>query len=432
MSILSPRSNVRGPNRRVVVTGLGFVTSIGNNRAEVLQSLRTQHTGIEIHPELDRPEIPYKLAGTIKGFDLPYEKREEWKFPNGLTIPRNVLRGLPPHGAYAWIAMNEAIADASLNPDDISNVRTGMMCASAGSMSSLYLAVDVMLKKGIRHNHPYGVSRGIAGTLNFNLGAAFKIKGAATGFVNACSGSAVAFGHALDLVRQDRQDVVFVVGAEDCDIYSILPFGCCRALTSQTDPTRFPCAFDMKRDGFAATGGAAVLVLEELERAQSRGAKIYAEASGWGQSSDGYDVLAPEPSGEGLSRAMIDALRDADVDLSEVDYINAHATATPLGDPAECRGIARVFGEKHSPVVGSTKSQTGHGLSMAGALEAGICCLSIKEEFIPASINVTELDPECAMLNIVTSPGDQVPRVVISNSSAFGGSNVSLVLRQLA
>lgn len=425
MSILSPR-------RRVVVTGLGFISSIGNDRAEVLQSLRTQRTGIAIHPELDRPEIPYKLAGTIKGFNLPHENREAWKFPNGLTIPRTILRGLAPHGAYAYFAMNEAIADAKLQPDEVSNVRTGMMCASAGSTSTLYLSVDVMMKKGIRACHPYGVSRGIAGTLNFNFVAAFKIRGPATGFVNACSGSAVAFGHAFDLIRQDRQDIVFVIGAEDCDLYNILPFGCCRALTSQTDATKYPCAFDLKRDGFAATGGAAVLVLEGLEHAQTRGATIYAEACGWGQSSDGYDVLAPEPDGEGLSRAMNDALRDADVDLAEVDYINAHATATPLGDPAECRGIARVFGEKHSPFVGTTKSQTGHGLSMAGALEAGICALAIKEKFIPPSINVTELDPECAGVNIVTAPNDHVPRVVMSNSSAFGGSNVSLVLREFA
>jgi 3-oxoacyl-[acyl-carrier-protein] synthase-1 len=418
--------------RRAVVTGLGFISSIGNSREEVLESLRTQRSGIEIHPELDRPEIPYKLAGTVKGFDIPGENRDAWKFPNGLTIPRTVLRGLPPHGVFAYFAMNEAITDANLNSDDVSNPRTGMMCASAGSTRTMYLSVDVMVKKGIRHCHPYGVSRAIAGTLNFNLVAAFKIKGAATGFVNACSGSAVAFGHAVDLVRQDRQDVVFVVGAEDCDLFSILPFGACRALTSATDATRYPCAFDVKRDGFAATGGAAVLVVEELEHAQKRGAKIYAEAMGWGQSSDGYDVLAPEPNGEGLSRAMNEALRDAHVDLSEIDYINAHATATPLGDPAECRGIERVFGEKHSPFVSTTKSQTGHGLSMAGALEAGICCLAIKEKFTPPSINITELDPECAGLNIVTAPNDHAPRVVMSNSSAFGGSNVCLVLREFS
>src|SRR4051812_35399183 len=192
MSILSPR-------RRVVVTGLGFISSIGNNRAQVLDSLCTQRTGIEIHPELDRPEIPYKLAGTIKDFHLPHENREAWKFPNGLTIPRNILRGLAPHGAYAYFAMNEAIIDANLKPDEVSNVRTGMMCASAGSMSTLYLSVDVMVKRGVRYNHPSGVSRGIAGTLNFNFVAAFKIRGPATGFVNACSGSSVAFGHALDL-----------------------------------------------------------------------------------------------------------------------------------------------------------------------------------------------------------------------------------------
>jgi 3-oxoacyl-[acyl-carrier-protein] synthase-1 len=417
-------------SRRVVVTGLGFITSIGNSRAEVLESLRTQRRGIEIHPELDRPEIPYKLAGTIKGFEFPTDHRESWKFPNGLTIPRTILRGMPPHAVYAYAAMREAIADAALDEKQISDPRTGLMCASAGSTRMLYRQVDKMLNEGIHRCHPNGVSMSIAGTLNFNLVAAFKIRGAATGFVDACSSSAVAFGHAVDFIRQDRQDLIFVVGAEDCDIFSILPFGCCRALTPATDPTKFPCAFDAKRNGFAATGGAAVLVLEELGRAQKRGARIYAEALGWGQTSDGYDVMAPEPSGDGLDRAMRDALRDADVDLAEIDYINAHATSTPSGDAAECRALKKLFGEKKSPLISSTKSQTGHALSMAGALEAAICCLSIHEKFTPVSMNITELDPECAGLRIVTEPVDHAPRTVLSNSSAFGGANVSLILRE--
>jgi 3-oxoacyl-[acyl-carrier-protein] synthase-1 len=294
----------------------------------------------------------------------------------------------------------------------------------------LYRQVHKMLNEGIHRCHPNGVSMSIAGTLNFNLVAAFKIRGAATGFVDACSSSAVALGHAFDLIRQDRQDLVFVVGAEDCDIFSILPFGCCRALTPATDPTKFPCAFDARRDGFAATGGAAVLVLEDLDRAQKRGARIYAEALGWGQTSDGYDVMAPEPSGEGLYRAMQDALRDADVDLAEIDYINAHATSTPSGDAAECRALKRLFNEKKSPLISSTKSQTGHALSMAGALEAAICCLSIQEKFTPVSMNITALDPECGGLRIVTEPVDHAPRTVLSNSSAFGGANVSLILRE--
>jgi 3-oxoacyl-[acyl-carrier-protein] synthase-1 len=416
--------------RRVVVTGLGFITSIGNSRPEVAESLRTQRRGIEIHPELDRPEIPYKLAGTIKDFQFPTEHRETWKFPNGLTIARTILRGMPPHGVYAYAAMQEAIADAALDEKQISNPRTGLMCASAGSTRMLYRNVDKMLNQGIHRCHPNGVSMSIAGTLNFNLVAAFKIRGAATGFVDACSSSAVALGHAIDLIRQDRQDLIFVVGAEDCDIFSILPFGCCRALTASTDPEKFPCAFDKKRDGFAATGGAAVLILEDFDRAQKRGAKIYAEALGWGQTSDGYDVMAPEPSGEGLERAMQDALRDADVDLAGIDYINAHATSTPSGDAAECRALKRLFDGKTSPLISSTKSQTGHALSMAGALEAAICCLSIVEKFTPVSMNITELDPECGDLRIVTKPVDHAPKIVLSNSSAFGGANVSVVLRE--
>jgi 3-oxoacyl-[acyl-carrier-protein] synthase-1 len=414
--------------RRAVVTGLGFITSIGNNRAAVLENLRQARSGIEIHPGLDQPGVPYKLAGTIKGFDLESPNREAWKFPGGLTIPRTLLRGLPPHGVFAYAAMQEAIADAGLPEDQISHERTGLMCASAGSTRMLHGNVEKMLKEGIHRCHPNSVSMSIAGTLNFNLVAAFKIRGPATGFVDACSSSAIAFGHALDLVRYGRQDIVFVVGAEDCDIFSILPFGSCRALTSGTDPSVHPCAFDVKRDGFAATGGAAVLVVEELEHAQERGARIYAEAAGWGQTSDGYHVMAPEPNGEGLERAMEQTLHDAQMSSAEIDYVNAHATATPLGDPAECRALKKVFG-KASPLISSTKSQTGHALSMAGALEAAICCLAIREQFTPVSMNITELDPACEGLRIVTNPIAHAPRAVLSNSSAFGGANVSLALR---
>ena len=415
--------------RRAVVTGLGFITSIGNSQAEVLESLREQKTGIEIHPELDRAEIPYKLAGTIKGFTFPTEQRDSWKFPEGLAIARTALRSLAPHGVYAHAAMREAIADARLEEDDVSNTRTGLMTASAGSPRLLYRNMDKMLKEGVHRLHPNALSMSVAGTLCFNLVPNFKIRGAATGFVTACSSSAVAFGHALDLIRQGRQDIVFVVGAEDCDIFSVLPFGSCRALTSATDPSRYPCAFDVKRDGFAATGGAAVVVLEEAERAQKRGAKIYAEALGWGQTSDGYDVMAPDPTGEGLERAMREAIKDAGIAADAIDYVNAHATGTQLGDPAECRSLKKVFSGVQ-PLVSTTKSQTGHALSMAGALEAGLCSLAISEKFTPVSINVTELDPECEGLRIVTKPVSHAPRTVLSNSSAFGGSNVSLVLRR--
>jgi 3-oxoacyl-[acyl-carrier-protein] synthase-1 len=415
--------------RRVVVTGLGFISSIGNSRDEVLEALRSGRSGIEIHPELDKPEIPVKLAGTIKGFSFPTENPEAWKFPPNVSIPRKHLRSMPPHAVYAFAAMNEAIADAALAPEKTSNPRTGMMCASSGSARMMYRHLEKMFDKGVLRCGPFAFTQSIAGTLNFNLLSAFKIQGASTGMISACSSSAHAFGYALDQIRQDRQDAMFVVGAEDCDVFSILPFQCMRALSTSTNPQEQPCAFDLRHNGFVATGGAAVLILEELAHAQKRDAKIYAEALGWGQSSDGYDITAPEPGGKGLSRAMHEALRDADVDPGQIDHINAHATSTVAGDAAECAAMKHVFGKK-SPLISGTKNQTGHALSAAGALEAGICCLAIREKFTPVTINVRDLDPACEGLNIVTRPVEHAPQTVMTNSSAFGGSNVSLILRK--
>jgi 3-oxoacyl-[acyl-carrier-protein] synthase I len=415
--------------RRVVVTGLGFISSIGNNRSQVLDSLLNQRSGVELHPELDLPISPVRLAGTIKDFSFPSEDQTTWRFPEGISLSRKELRSMAPHVAYAYVAMHEAIADATASPEIVSSTRTGLTSASSGSAMMLYRNLSKMLIKGPLRCHPFSLAASVAGTLNFNLVSIFKIRGASAGLISACSSSAHAFGYASDLIRQDRQDAMFVVGAEDCDLYSILPFAGVRALTRSTDPTKSPCAFDKKRDGFAASGGATVLFLEELEHARKRGAKIYAEALGWGQSSDGYDIVAPEPNGEGLARAMRDALKAAKVAAEEVDYINAHATATPQGDAAESNAIKSVFGNR-SPLVSSTKSQTGHALSGAGALEAAICSLAIKEKFTPVSINITELDPVCDGLRIVTKPVDFAPRTVVSNSLAFGGANVALVLRE--
>jgi 3-oxoacyl-[acyl-carrier-protein] synthase I len=416
--------------RRVVVTGLGFISSIGNNRAQVLDSLLKQRSGVELHPELDLPISPVRLAGTIKGFSFPSEDQTTWRFPGDIALSRKELRSMAPHVVYAHVAMHEAIADAAAPTEIVSSTRTGLTSASSGSAMMLYRNLSKMLIKGPLRCHPFSLAASVAGTLNFNLVSNFKIRGASAGLISACSSSAHAFGYASDLIRQDRQDAMFVVGAEDCDLYSILPFAGVRALTRSTDPTKSPCAFDKKRDGFAASGGATVLFLEELEHARKRGAKIYAETLGWGQSSDGYDIVAPEPNGEGLARAMRDALKAAKVAAEEVDYINAHATATPQGDAAESNAIKSVFGNR-SPLVSSTKSQTGHALSGAGALEAAICSLAIKEKFTPVSINITELDPICEGLSIVTKPIDFAPRTVVSNSLAFGGANVALVLREL-
>lgn len=416
--------------KRVAVTGLGFISSIGNNQADVLRSLRECRTGIEYCSDLERPGFPIRLAGTIKGFRFPELHYEDWEYPSEYKIGREQLRSMSPSVVYAYCAMQQAIADARLAPDAVSHPRTGAMCASAGSTWLMYEYLDIMLKKGVMRCNPMAMVASISGSLNINLTACFKIKGNTLGFSSACASSAHALGAAFDRIRLGRQDIVFAVGAEDCNLFSIMPFAGARALSVQTDPAVSPCAFDRKRDGFVVTGGSTVLVLEELEHAQQRGVPIYAEMVGWGEASDGYSVMAPEPTGEGLSRAMQLAAAESDLEPGDIDYINAHATSTMAGDIAEIRAIERTFGRKEKPYVSSTKSLTGHGLSSAGALEAAFCCLSLKQGFIPVSANITELDPECAGISVVTSPIDFAPRVAMSNSSGFGGTNVSVIFRR--
>ncbi len=415
--------------RRVVVTGLGFITSIGNDRAQVLANLQAGRTGIEYYPELERPGVPVRLAGTVKEFSFPELRPDEWTYPAQYKIRREHLRSMAPNAVYAFCAMEQAIADAQLPPDLVSNPRTGAMCASNGSAWLTHDYLDIMLEKGPQRCNPMAMVASIAGTLNMNLVACFGIKGHSLGFSSACASSAHALGAALDRIQMNRQDTVFVVGAEDCNLFSILPFVGTRALTTQTDPAIGPCAFDKNRDGFVVTGGATVLVLEELEHARKRGAPIHAEVLSCGEASDGYTVMAPEPNGDGLARAMEAALGEAGIVASDVDYINAHGTSTPAGDAAEIRAIKRVFGEK-SPYVSSTKSLTGHGLSLAGSMEAAFCCLALEEGFTPISANIKELDPDFAPVRVVTTPVEFAPKIAMSNSSGFGGTNVSLILRR--
>lgn len=416
--------------RRVVVTGLGFITSIGNDREQVLSNLRAGRTGIEYYAELERKGVAVRLAGTVKEFSFPELRPDEWIYPTQYKIRREHLRSMSPNAVYAFCAMEQAIADAKLPPDLVSNPRTGAMCASNGSGWLTYDYLTLMLEKGPQRCNPMAMVACIAGTLNMNLVACFGIKGHSLGFSSACASSAHALGAALDRIRANRQDTVFVVGGEDCNLFSILPFVGTRALTTQTDPAIGPCAFDRKRDGFVVTGGATVLVLEELEQAQRRGAPIHAEVLGCGEASDGYTVMAPEPNGDGLARAMEAAIAESGITAADVDYINAHGTSTPAGDAAEIRAIKRVFGVEKSPYVSSTKSLTGHGLSLAGAMEAAFCCLALKEGFTPISANITELDPEFEPVRVVTAPIDYAPKVAMTNSSGFGGTNVSAILRR--
>ena len=416
--------------KRVVVTGIGFITSIGNNRKQVLRSLKECRTGVELFPDFDAADIPVKLAGTVKGFKFPTPYFEDWTYPPEYKLTRDQLRPMTPNSLYAFCAMQQAITQAKLTSELISNPRTGVMCASGGSMWLAYDNLHTMLTRGVARCQPMGIINSIPGSLYINLVSCFKIKGGSLGFSSACSSSAHALGAACDLIRLNRQDTVFVVGAEDCNKYNILPFAGIRALSMQTDPEKTPCAFDAKRDGFVGTGGAAVLVLENWEHAQRRGASICAEVLGWGQSSDGYNVIAPDPSGNGLKRAMEEALRDANLQPEEIDYINAHATSTPAGDVSECRAICGVFRNGKMPHVSSTKSLTGHGLSLAGAMEAAFCVLALQEKFTPVSAHITQLDPECASVPIVTKPIAAAPRIALNNSSGFGGTNVCTALRR--
>jgi 3-oxoacyl-[acyl-carrier-protein] synthase-1 len=416
--------------KRVVITGLGFITSIGNSRAEVLESLREARSGIALFPELPQEPGSPRVAGTVKGFRFPSLTFDDWTWPAGYTIERNALRSMAPHVVYAYCAMVQAIAHAGLPPDRVSHPRTGAMCASGGSMWLIYENLHKMLKEGVHKCYPLALPAAMPGTLNSNLAAVFRLKGAVLGFLSACASSAHAFGYGYDQVSQDRQDVSFVVGAEDCNLHSILPFASVRALSLVANPAKTPAPFDAKRDGFVGTGGATVVVLESLESAQARGAAIVAEVLGWGEASDGYNVMAPEPEGEGLARSMSAALASSGVAPGEVDYLNAHATGTGAGDLAEIKAIRRVFGGGRVPYVSSTKALTGHGICLAGAMEAAFTALAVQEAFMPVSAKIAQLDPACHGVPVLTEPVALAPRIALSNSSGFGGANVSLVLKK--
>ncbi len=417
--------------KRAVVTGLGFITSIGNSRAEVTASLRAGRHGIAVFDEFVATNAPVKLVGTIKGFEFPTAEFEDWSFPSNYKIARETLRPMSPNSLYAWFAMKEAIADSALPPELVSHEETGLMCASGGSMWMAYENLHTMVTRGVQRCPPMGIINGIPGSLYVNLVPAFKIKGASLGFSSACASSAHSLGEALDLIRDGRQKIVFVVGAEDCNKFNILPFAGIRALSPQENPDLAPRAFDKHRDGFVGTGGATVLVLEEMEHARQRSAPtVYAEVTGWGQASDGHNVLAPDPSGDGLARAMKLAMADAKVAPGEVDYLNAHATATEFGDRAEIEAIKKAFPEGERPLVSSTKSLTGHGLSLAGAMESAFCAIALHEKFTPISAKISELDPMCEGVPIVKDQVDHAPEIVLNNSSGFGGANVAIVMQR--
>lgn len=418
---------------RVFITGLGFVTSIGNDAATVTRNLRELRHGFELYPPFQKPDIPCKVVGTIKGFNTDSADPEDWTFPERYKIKRELLRSMAPNGLYAHCAVLQAIEDARLADADVSNNDTGLYAASGGSPFLTHWHHERLLKVGVMRCSPLGIVASIVGTLNFNLVAAFKILGSSCGFSSACASSAHALGFAYDDLALGRQKRMFIVGAEDGNYDAILPFAGMRTLSLQTDPNLASRPFDAARDGFVGTGGATVIVLETEEEVARRGVKPYAEVLGWGQASDGYNVAISHPDGHGSATAMTNALRAAKVAPEQVDYVNAHATSTIIGDISEARALRSVFkSSAERPLVSSTKALTGHGLSLAGAMETGFCALAMREKFVPGNAHLTKLEPQCAGINVPTQTQDIAAEYVIKNSSGFGGANVALVLKRVA
>jgi 3-oxoacyl-(acyl-carrier-protein) synthase len=416
-----------------VITGLGFITSIGNDRASVRRSLRELRHGFEPVEFLGNPNLPVKVAGTVKEFSFPTPNWRDWRWPERFTVDRELVRGLAPHGVYALCAVQQALAEAGLKPGDLAGGDTGLFCASAGSPFLLGSFLEQMKATRGERGNPMGIVSSIAGTLNFNLAAHYKISGAVCGFVSACASSSHALGYAMDEIRLGRQQRMLVVGAEDMTAESILPFSTLRALSNNPDPATASRPFDRKRDGFVGTGGAVALIVEAADVARARGARIQAELIGWGQAGDGYNIVASHPEGAGLRSAMQRALADARVAPADIGYVNAHATSTPAGDRSEALALRDVFTQSGAkPRVSSTKALTGHGLSLAGAMEAGFCTLALDDGFIPGAAHLTDPDPACAGLDLPRTSLDEAPGLALNNSSGFGGSNVCHILRRPA
>jgi 3-oxoacyl-[acyl-carrier-protein] synthase I len=422
---------IPSPLRRVVITGLGFVTPIGNDRTTVLANLRAGRHGLAPVEFLGNPDLPVKVAGTVKDFSVDSTSWRDWTWPADYAIPRETLRGLAPHGVYAICAMLQALRDAGLPAEAIAgNDMTGLFCASAGSAKMGYHnLVQLHAVRGERGN-PMGVVSAISGTLNFNLAAHFHITGAVCGFVSACASASHALGYACDEIQLGRLNRVIVVGAEEINAETLLPFVAMRALSGESDPRLASRPFDTGRDGFVGGGGAAVLVLEDADTAAMRGARIQAEVAGWGQAADGYSVAMSHPEGAGLRLAMQRALASAGVKPDAVDYVNAHGTSTPVGDRAEALALRSVFGDVGAhPRISSTKGLTGHPLSLAGAMEAAFCVLALTEGFMPGNPHLVTPDPACEGLDLPRTTVDLAPQIALNNSSGFGGSNVCHVLR---
>jgi 3-oxoacyl-[acyl-carrier-protein] synthase-1 len=402
--------------RRVVVTGMGIVSSIGNNTQEVLASLREAKSGIS------RSDKYAELGFRCQVHGAPSLDPQQ-------TVDRRAMRFLGTGAAWNHVAMEQALRDAGLEENEISNERIGIIMGSGGpSTRTLIEAADTTRTKGPKRVGPFAVPKAMSSTASATLGTWFKIKGVSYSISSACATSNHCIGNAAEIIQIGKQDMIFAGGCEDLDWSMSVLFDAMGAMSSKFNdtPEKASRAYDAARDGFVIAGGAGVLVLEELEHARARGAKIYAEIAGYGATSDGYDMVAP--SGEGAVRCMRMALSTV---KAPVDYVNPHATATPIGDLKEIEALREVFGAK-CPPISATKSLTGHSLGAAGVQEAIYSLLMMNNGFICESANIENLDPEFADMPIVRERRDNVAiGCVLSNSFGFGGTNASIVLKRL-
>ncbi|GAA6134077.1 beta-ketoacyl-ACP synthase I [Oceaniserpentilla sp. 4NH20-0058] len=397
--------------RRVVVTGLGIVSSLGNNQTEVLESLKTQKSGIGFNESFKELGFRSHVSGIV---DIKLDE----------LIDRKLMRFMGEAAAFSYIAMDEAVKDSGLTPEQISDVNTGIIMGSGGASSeNIVESVDILREKGIKRVGPYRVPRIMASSIVASLSTAFKIKGLNYGITSACATSAHSIGAACEQIQMGKQNIMFAGGGDESHWTFAMSFDAMGALSSKynDNPETASRAYDANRDGFVISSGAGVLVLEELEHALARGAKIYGELEGYAATSDGADMVAP--SGEGAERCMQLALKTC---AGPVDYINAHGTSTPAGDITELNAMRNVF-KDNVPLISSTKSLSGHSLGGAGVHEAIFSLLMMEHNFLTGSANIETLDPGAEEMPILRKNVNHDVKRVMSNSFGFGGTNASLV-----
>jgi len=400
--------------KRVVITGLGIVSSIGNNADEVLASLKEGRSGITKSESFEEKGLRSQVWG-----NPTLEPKEH--------IDRKAFRFMGDAAGYAYVAMQQAIDDAKLTEEQVSNFRTGIVAGSGGASSdNVVKSADTLREKGVKRVGPYAVPKTMGSTCSACLATPFKIKGVNYSISSACATSAHCIGNAVELIQLGKQDIVFAGGGEEVDWSLAMMFDAMGALSTKYNdtPDKASRTYDANRDGFVISGGGGMVVVEELEHALARGAHIYAEVVGYGATSDGYDMVAP--SGEGAVRCMQQAMEGVE---GKIDYLNTHGTSTPVGDVKELGAIQELFGND-SPAISATKAMSGHALGAAGVHEAIYTLLMMENNFIAPSINVEALDEQAEGLDIVTETREQEINLAMSNSFGFGGTNATLVMKK--